>query len=276
MKPLSPLSRNACEARFCSRLPPQGEQAAPEQSSTAGQGDREGGPSSGTVSHGCAAPGPTRRAASSHAWSSLLGAGRRELSRAPAQAGGSALQASAVLLRAVVKLVSWDLEQPKYSGASLGYLLAVTNVGHPAVRLGGCSLRLWALGWPRSCHQQLSTKNPGPAARPPGAGSQPGSLLPGAAPGHQLPRPPGRPSLSLWWADPAVLGDRPGGTGSPTLTPSLEPITAVSEEQLSPVFHPIPAVSGGNASPRLTQKWKDPNPLTKTQPHMSIACEPQN
>lgn len=53
----------------------------------------------------------------------------------------------------------------------------------------------------------------------------------------------------------------------------------MSEEQLSPMFHPIPAASGGRASPALLmpgQKWNAPNPLTKTQPHMPTACPPRD
>lgn len=113
----------------------------------------------------------------------------------------------------------------------------------------------------------------GPAARPPGTLSQPGSLLPSAAPGHQLPQPPGSPLLSPWWADPAMLGDGPGGTGCPPLTPSLGPVATMSEEQLSPMFHPIPAAS---ALLMPGQKWNAPNPLTKTQPHMPTACPPRD
>lgn len=50
-----------------------------------------------------------------------------------------------------------------------------------------------------------------------------------------------------------MLGDRPGGTGSSTLTPSLGPVATLSEEQWSPMFHPIPEVSGGRARPCLAR-----------------------
>lgn len=70
-----------------------------------------------------------------------------------------------MLLRAVVKLVSWDPEQPKYSGASLGSLLTVTNVGHP---VSGWGLEPQALGSGVAALMPPTVvdEDPGPAAGP--------------------------------------------------------------------------------------------------------------